>query len=239
MSPWCTDLTSPEADLRKRLRIRVGIFLLAVVACLLLLNQILKVVNTLDRLAVVEAERDQWQRAAGVIAALNVKPGSVVADIGAGAGYFALKLSRAVGPSGKVLAVDIQRLPLMFLWMRTISRSGRNISIRLGDRDDPHLPPNAMDGVLVANTYHEFANPESMLDHIVKSLRPGGRLVVLDRFPESAASPGENGRQHGLLPASVEDQLRRKRFEVLDLRDEFVNGPDGERWWLITAARMN
>jgi ubiquinone/menaquinone biosynthesis C-methylase UbiE len=136
-------------------------------------------------LKVVESERDRWQRPSDVIEALKLKQGNAVADVGSGAGYFALKLSRAVGSSGKVLAVDIRKLPLVFLWIRAFLRSQHNIRIRVGDPDDPRLPAGIVDAVLIANTYHEFANPELMLDHISRSLRLGGRLVVLDRSDSS------------------------------------------------------
>jgi len=226
-------VTHPAADLRKKLRTRVGIFLLAVVAGLLLLDQ-----NTLDRLAVVEAERDQWQRPAEVIAALNVKQGSAVADIGAGAGYFALKLSRAVGASGRVFAVDIQRLPLTFLWIRTIPRSEHNVSMRLGDSDDPHLPPNGLDAVLVANTYHEFANPSAILESVRRSLRSPGRLVVIDHIHTGTGGAVVTDTHHELRPEIAAAQMGIAGFHIIERRDLFIDRPSGERWWLIVATQV-
>ena len=114
-----------------------------------------------------------------MVAVLKLKQGNAVADLGSGAGYFALKLSRAVGKSGRVLAVD--RLPLVFLWIRAVLSGQQNISVRLGGSDDPNLPAGALDAVLIANTYHEFANPEAMIDRTFRALRCGGHLVVLDR----------------------------------------------------------
>ena len=102
---------------------------------------------------------------------------------GRGPAISQLKLSRAVGRSGTVLAVDTRRLPLAFLCIRAFLAGLPNIRLRVGESNDPHLPVGAVDAVLIANTYHEFAAPEMMLDRTFRSLRPGGRLVVLERSP--------------------------------------------------------
>jgi ubiquinone/menaquinone biosynthesis C-methylase UbiE len=106
--------------------------------------------------------------------------GSTVVDLGCGSGYFALKLSSEVHSAGTVYAVDIRRLPLMLLWVRALIRHQSNIKAVLGKTDNPHLPSGAAHAVLIANTYHEFANPVAMLDQVVQSLVPGGRLVIVD-----------------------------------------------------------
>lgn len=229
---------TPDSRLQTRYRIRIAIFLSSVLLCLILLNTLYKGLNTIDRLDVVEAERDQWQRPSDVIAALKLKEGSVVADVGSGAGYFALKLSRAVGRSGKVLAVDLRKLSLLFLWIRAFSRSAHNVHVLVGDSNDPHLPTGIVDAVLIANTYHEFANPELMLDYIFRSLRSGGRLLVLDRSLE-APQPGEEqeAHHHELRPDVVDSQLRQKGFEILERQDQFIVRPSGEQWWLIVACK--
>ena len=96
--------------------------------------------ETFSRLNAVEAERDHWQRPSDILQALDLKPGNVVVDLGCGSGYFTLKLSSPVGDSGRVIAEDIRRLPLMFLWFRAISRREHNVEIVVGDPTDPHLP---------------------------------------------------------------------------------------------------
>ena len=214
------------------------IFLAGVLVCLILLNTLYKGINTIDRLDVVESERDQWQRPSDVIAALKLKEGNVVADVGSGAGYFALKLSRTVGRSGKVLAVDLRKLSLLFLWIRAFSRSEHNVRILVGDPDDPRLPAGIVDAVLIANTYHEFAHPERMLDYTLRSLRWGGRLVVLDR---SLAAPNsgeeEEAHHHELPPELVDSQLRQKGLEILQRQDRFIVRASEEQWWLIVACK--
>jgi ubiquinone/menaquinone biosynthesis C-methylase UbiE len=230
-----TDSSSrTDAQIQRRYRVRITIFLAAVLVLLPVLGQVVKISNTIRRLNVVEAERDQWQKPSDVIAALNLHEGSVVADVGCGAGYFALKLSHAVGRSGKVLAVDMQRLPLTFLWLRAVLDGLHNISVLLGAKSDPHLPAGGVDSVLVANTYHEFADPELMLDVIVRSLAPGGRLVVLDR--SAVGEHSATGEQrHELSADTVDGQLRRAKFEILERHDAFIEQPSGDRWWMIVA----
>jgi ubiquinone/menaquinone biosynthesis C-methylase UbiE len=202
-----------------------------------LLNSLYKGINTINRLDVVESERDEWQRPSDVIAALELIEGNVVADVGSGAGYFALKLSRAVGRSGEVLAVDIRKLPLLFLSIRAFSSGQHNIRMHAGDPDDPQLPTGIVDAVLIANTYHEFTNPELTLDHTFRSLRFGGRLVVLDRSLTASDSGGELEHRHELSSEVVDGQLRHKGFEILERQDRFITRPRGDRWWLIVARK--
>jgi SAM-dependent methyltransferase len=106
--------------------------------------------QTLMRLDALERERDLWQRPADFIRVLNVGNGDVVADLGCGSGYFGLKLSPIVGGRAHVLAVDIRRISLFFLWVRAILRHDLNISIVHARQDDPHLATGAVDAVLIA-----------------------------------------------------------------------------------------
>ena len=99
-------------------RTKLVLFLLCAIAILFLVDTAYQGLNTLSRLNVVEAGRDQWQRPSEVLKALDLKPGYIVVDLGCGSGYFTLKLSAPVGKSGRVLAEDIRRLPLAFLWIR-------------------------------------------------------------------------------------------------------------------------
>ncbi len=186
-------------------------------------------VRTLQRLTVVEADRDQWQRPADIIRPLNLKDGSTVVDFGSGAGYFTLKLSDAVGSKGEVLAVDLRRLSLLFLRVRSLLQGKHNIRIVVGDPDDPHLPAAAADSVLIANTYHELSSPQSIVRQISRSLRPGGRLVVVDR--EVAAE------EHQVSPGTVEADLRDEGFEIISRNDSFIKPPREDTWWLIVAAK--
>jgi ubiquinone/menaquinone biosynthesis C-methylase UbiE len=190
-------------------------------------------INTIRRLEVVEAERDQWQRADEVVRALDVGAGAVVVDLGCGAGYFALKLSRLVGPQGRVLAVDVRRLPLLFLRARALLQYRHNVTVVRGDTEDPHLPAVTVDAVLIANTYHELSDPRAILDRSFRALRGGGRLVIVDPGPEGSHESAD----HHETPEAAEARLRQSGFEIDRRNDRFIDrGSDGT-WWLIVARK--
>src|ERR1035437_7951011 len=140
----------PESEIRRAYRVRISVFAACSIPTVTVLGTVYRGIQTLKRLEVVEQERDQWQRTSDIMQALDLKEGSVAADIGSGAGYFALKLSSPVGKSGEVLAVDIQRLPLIFLRIRTLLRGESNIQTILANPDD-HLPRQAVGAVLIVN----------------------------------------------------------------------------------------
>src|ERR1700724_1763953 len=126
-------------------RTRLVLFLLSAVVIFATMYVLYSAIDTLRQLEVVESERDQWQRPAEVLQAMDLQPGKVVVDLGSGAGYFALKLSPLVGEGGQVLAVDIRRLSLSFLWIRALLGRKRNIRVVLSDEDNPRLPLGAVD----------------------------------------------------------------------------------------------
>jgi ubiquinone/menaquinone biosynthesis C-methylase UbiE len=124
--------------------------------------------------------RARWQRPARLVRALGLRQGQTVAEIGAGSGYLVRRLARAVGPRGRVYAVDVEPRMLTVL----IERLGRgglaNVTPVLGRDDDPLLPPRSCDLVLVVNTYHHFPGGPRYLRRLRGLLRPGGRLVNVD-----------------------------------------------------------
>jgi ubiquinone/menaquinone biosynthesis C-methylase UbiE len=124
--------------------------------------------------------RTRWQKPARVLKALGVRRGSVVADIGAGPGYFTLPLARAVGANGRVYAVDPGLTHLERLRERLLKAGVRNVTPVLGRGDDPHLPPGSCDIVLVVNTYHHFPSGPAFLRRAATALRPGGVLAGID-----------------------------------------------------------
>jgi len=186
----------------------------------------------------VEAERDQWQRPDEVLHALGLKPGDVVVDLGCGSGYFALKLSSQIGKNGRVIAEDIRRLPLTFLWLRTLRKNERNVSILYGEPIDPHLPIDKVNEVLISNTYHEIRDPQAILAHVWQSLVSGGRLVVLDRAPNPANVGTTETGEHEIPVGQVESNLRQAGFEIFNRQDHFIpSDPDHEIWWLVVARK--
>ncbi len=195
-----------------------------------MLNVIGQGLNTLDRLTVVERDRDSWQRAPEIIAQLNPRNGSRIADLGCGSGYFALKLASAVGPNGTVQAVDILRLPLTFLFIRGMQRDLPNLHVIHGDSDDPHIS-GPVDAVLVANTWHELEHPTTTLRYLSQALVPTGRLVIADRAPQTAEAA------HSINPAVVESQLTRENFHIISRDDHFLTQPNEGEWFLIVAEK--
>jgi ubiquinone/menaquinone biosynthesis C-methylase UbiE len=219
-------------------RLKLGLFVLTGLAILFVSDTAYQALNTLSRLNIVEAERDQWQRPSDVVQALDLKPGNVAVDLGCGSGYFTLRVSPAVGDSGKVLAEDIRRLPLFFLWLRTVRKG--NVSIVHGKPDDPQLPVPGVNAVLIANTYHEFTDSRPILVHVVQSLISGGRLVVVDREPHTVEtkSTGTAAERHEITAEQVESELVHSGLEIVSRQDSFIQkDPYGESWWLITARK--
>jgi precorrin-6B methylase 2 len=125
-------------------------------------------------------EREKEEQPAILLKALGLKPGDVVADIGAGSGYFTFRLAPRVGAKGKVLAVDIQEEMLALIRKRMQQEKRANIQPILGTESDPKLPPNAVDLILMVDVYHEFSFPFEMTAALVKALKPGGRLVFVE-----------------------------------------------------------
>ncbi len=134
-------------------------------------------------------ERDKDERPETLLDFLQIPAGSTVADLGAGSGYFTWRLARRVGPQGKVLAVDIQQEMLDLIAQDLKKRSLTNVELLLGSERDPKLPAGALDVVLIANAYHEFSEPEAILAAVRRSLKPNGRMVVLEYRKERSYTP--------------------------------------------------
>jgi len=115
-------------------------------------------------------------------------PDEVVADIGAGSGYFSFRIAKYV-PEGKVMAVDIQPEMLQLIEERMEAENVTNIERVLGEVDNPNLPPNSIDAALMVDAYHEFSHPFEMIDGLYRALKPGGRIFLLEYRGEDASVP--------------------------------------------------
>ncbi len=133
--------------------------------------------------------REREEDCKTMLAALHVKPGDVVCDLGCGNGFYTLKLAKLVGDKGKVIAVDIQREMLELLKDRAAEEKVTNIETVLGTVVDPKLPANSIDLLLLVDVYHEFSNPEEMLAAIRKSLKPTGRIALAEFRAEDPNVP--------------------------------------------------
>ena len=137
----------------------------------------------------VRSEREQEEQPDKALDELKIPKGATVADIGAGVGYMSWRMARRVGPTGKVYANDIQAAMLDQLQKNMQQRHITNVTPVLGEPDDPKLPQAQMDLVLLVDVYHEFTNPQAMLRHIRESLKPDGRVVLLEYRAEDPAVP--------------------------------------------------
>ncbi len=134
-------------------------------------------------------EREAEEQPTKLLDALAIRKGDVVADVGAGSGYFTFRLAQRVGPRGKVLAVDIQPEMLQLIQERAEQRGLKNVELVLGKIDDPKLPASGVDLILLVDVYHEFSHPWEMTRAMVRSLKPGGRLVLVEYRLEDPSVP--------------------------------------------------
>ena len=231
----------PNDRVQRTYRVRIALFLIGAVLLVLLLSYLYEGIQTLNALEQIESDRDRWQRPSDVIQALNLHQGSVVVDFGCGVGYFALKLCPLVGKNGGVVAEDIRQQSLVFLRIRAFLRDQHNLKTIRGVMDDPRLPAGFADAVLIANTYHELTAPKLILHHLADSLKPGGRLVIIDRSPRSGfvASRETQTEHHELRPDLVETEVRSAGFEIISRQDRFIDRPaDHQVWWLIVTRKL-
>lgn len=226
--------------MRQRLRLAVPMLAILAISPLASLNPLkLPTEWTRQVSASREAARESWQKVPEILSLMAVAPGGAVADVGAGNGFFTVRLADAVGESGLVYAVDVSERVLRDLNQR-IERDGRrNVKVVTGETDDPRLPETSVDAVLINNAYHEMDAHQAMLDHLWKALRPGGRLVIVDQIDGSRRDT-DRGRQtdrHEIAPGLVQADLQSAGFEIVATHDPFIERGGGDLWWLIVARR--
>lgn len=183
-----------------------------------------------------QRNRDSWQRVPDVLAALAVEEGSRVADVGAGDGYFTRHLARAVGGSGRVFAVEISQRALSQLRRLPENEGYDNVEVIEGEIDDPKLPSTSLDAVLVVNAYHEMTEHEAMLAGMLASLKPGGRLVILDRSANNASdSRDRQVTRHELSIELAQRELEEAGFEILQRDERFTSNRNHPQWMLVAG----
>jgi ubiquinone/menaquinone biosynthesis C-methylase UbiE len=160
----------------------------------------------------VRPERATEEEPDKAIGLLGIAKGATVADIGAGNGYMTWRLAERVGPAGKVFANDIQPGMLAMLRQDMERRKLKNVETVLGTFDDPKLPPNAIDLVLLVDVYHEFSEPQKMLRRIRDALKQDGRLVLLEYRGEDPAVPIRP--EHKMTVAQVRAELEPAGYRV-------------------------
>ena len=159
------------------------------------------------------AREEQPDKALDVI---GIHPGMMVADVGAGTGYMSIRMARRVAPGGKVYSEDIQREMLSLLRDHAAVAKVANIETILGTQSDPKLPPNALDLVLLVDVYHEFSEPEKMLDAIRQALKADGRLVLLEYRAEDPSIPIRPEHKMSVKQAKTEVEAEGFRLAKVD-----------------------
>lgn len=158
-----------------------------------------------------ETQRDSVGEAQTVMDLAELKPGMTVADIGAGEGYYTVRLAERVGSTGRVLAQDIDREALQRLGQRVERERLDNVSIKLGAPDNPGLPENSFDRIFLVHMYHEVREPYAFLWHLWPALREGGQVVVVD-----VDRPTD---RHGIDPLLLSCEMERVGFELVTFKD--------------------
>jgi ubiquinone/menaquinone biosynthesis C-methylase UbiE len=156
-------------------------------------------------LGLLEApDRDLWQRPDQIMDAMGIADASVVADIGAGSGWFTIRLARRVGPRGLVYAEDVQRVMIDAISRRAGREGLANVKPVLGRNNDPSLPVGSIDAALMVDAYHEIENRVAVLSNLARALKPQGRIGVID-FKLDGTGPGPSPEERVSPDVVVKD----------------------------------
>jgi ubiquinone/menaquinone biosynthesis C-methylase UbiE len=157
-------------------------------------------------------EREEEENPKKLLELLKLKDGEVVADIGAGSGYYTFRMAKLVGPKGRILAVDIQKEMLDIVRDRMKKENLTNVEPVLGEEADPKLKDQSVDTILLVDVYHEFEFPYEMTEKMVKALKPGGRMVFVEFRLEDDKVPIK------LVHKMTEKQVLKEMAEFKELK---------------------
>lgn len=178
-------------------------------------------------------EREAEEAPTKAVAALDLRPGQIVADVGAGSGYYTMLLSKAVGPRGRVYATDIQPEMLALIKKKVESTGTSNVEAVLGTSTESRLPDAALDLALMVDVYHELAQPQVFLRSLKRALKPDGRLVLIEFRKESTWVPIREEHKMSVREARMELEAEGYRFDrvidVLPWQHILVFRPGGDR----------
>jgi len=174
------------------------------------------------------AGRDQRLHIDQVMQALGITPGKNVADIGAGSGWFTMRAAKRVMPGGTVYAVDINPDAIKYINDRRMADGVDNVRTVLNKPDNPQLPANTIDAVLLLKTYHEVANPVLLMRNLRPALRNGARVGIIDR--------NGNGENHGVQKDVVVHEMQQAGYELKDEQDSLVK-EDEMDYFLVFAPK--
>lgn len=186
-------------------------------------------------------ERDKWQKPELIIEQLDLKPGANVADIGCHEGYMTIKLANQVGNTGMVYAVDIKSYRLDRLRRHLEERGLESVNVIEGEYDDPKLPDEALDAVLILDAYHEMHEFKRVLNHIKSALKAEGRLVILEPIRDSFRGKSRSAQEdkHEIELRFVKEDLENAGFIIIMEQDPFIDRtePKGDNLWVLVAVK--
>jgi ubiquinone/menaquinone biosynthesis C-methylase UbiE len=170
--------------------------------------------------------------------AMGISTDSIVADIGTGdRPVHALRMEKIVGPSGKIVCVDIDEKAVTSLRKSLEAEDTPNITAQLGKENDPMLPGEAFDAVLISNAYHEMEEHQSMLEHVRQALKPGGNLVIVESIaPKRRRAPRlEQTAAHELAPDLVDAELRLAGFKIVSKIEPLMMDGDTVKYLIVST----
>jgi rhodanese-related sulfurtransferase/precorrin-6B methylase 2 len=187
-----------------------------------------------------EVRRDERQRVDDVFAALGVKPGARVADIGAGWGYFMVRLAKAVGPTGRVMAIEAEAKSLAKLRERVEREGLTNVDVIEGTQRDTRLAARSIDAALIVNAYHEMPEYGTILSQIRQALTPTGNLVIVEPLEtlKRQEPREEQTKRHIIAAHHVVQELREAGFGIASLQDPFIRRGTIDEEWLVVARPL-
>jgi ubiquinone/menaquinone biosynthesis C-methylase UbiE len=184
-----------------------------------------------------ESARETWQKVREIFEAMGVRPGAIVADVGAGDGFLTVRLARAVGATGRVVAVDVSARALERLRARLDRERLTNVETIKGDADDPHLPSASLDAAVIVNSYHEMASYQAMLRHLRAALKPDARLVIVEPISDKHRTDSRERQVsvHEIAAHFVEQEARDAGLRVQRLQEPFTVRRDVIEWMLVVV----
>lgn len=178
-------------------------------------------------------KRDEWQHPQVVMDALHIDPGKIVADVGAGEGYFTFHLAERVGPRGKVYAEDIRNDDVEEIRRLAEEKHLTQIEALHGEPGNPKLPENSLDVVLVMNSCHEFRSYDAMLQAIFKALKPDGLLAIIDSPTPPGSSRSDYYPRHRIPEELVREDVAHAGFQFLRKEPGFTNPANKKDFYFL------
>ena len=186
-------------------------------------------------------ERDSWMDTAFIFEKVGITEGSYVADIGCHEGYLSVRLANTVGKEGRVFAVDVREDRLETLKGILKERDLENVNVILGDYDNPKLPKNTLDAVIIMDTYHEMTDYMTILKHVKTALKPGGRIIIIEKQKRKVRDQSRTSQTdaHSMSPKYVRKELLSAGFKNLIQKSKmgFWENDEDKVIWMLVAEK--